>query len=473
MEKMIGRKEECEELRRRLQSPVSEFVVIYGRRRIGKTYLVRRFFADKYSFSYVGIRGVTQQQQLAGFATALRDYGGVPSMLQLNDWFQAFDALRHLLERQRSKKKKVVFIDEMPWMDRQKSTFVSALEHFWNGWAAYRGDILLIACGSATSWIADKLIYNTGGLHNRVTSLIYLRPFTLNEAEQYLHAHDCHWDRLQMAQCYMALGGVPWYLSMLRPEESLAQNIDRLCFHKNAALRTEFDELYQSLFRSPEPYIGVVRALAERRSGMTRQDISQRTGMTGKGLTRVLTDLERCDFLLGYSRFGGKRNGVVFRLSDFYTLFYLRFVDDDRTYDEQWWEHHIASPQLAAWQGYTFELLAMVHLRQLKQALGIIGLAVSASTWRSADNAHPYQIDLVLDRADRIVNLCEMKFSNSRYIISRDYELRLRDRMAFFMAETGTRKAPVTTMVTTYGVMPGSHSGVVQSQVVLDDLFLP
>jgi AAA+ ATPase superfamily predicted ATPase len=472
MQKLIGRKEEQAALLRCMESPRAEFVVVYGRRRVGKTFLVRHFFAEKYAFSYVGIRGIKQQQQLEAFATALQQYGKTAFAPVLADWFAAFDALRQLLERSKAKGgKKVVFIDEMPWMDRAKSDFVSALEHFWNGWAAQRDDILLIACGSATSWIAEKLIYNTGGLHNRITSRIYLRAFTLCEVEEYLLSQGIEWDRLQVAQCYMTMGGVPYYLSMLRKGESLAQAVDRLCFSKNAELREEFQELYASLFRQPENYVDVVRALAEQRSGLSRQELSQRTGMTGSGLTRVLANLERCDFIVGYSRFGSKKNNTVYRLADFYSLFFLRFIEGDRSHDQQWWQHHLMSPTVAAWQGLSFELLCLLHLRQLKQALGIGGIAVSASTWRSSDQEHPYQIDLLLDRADRLINLCEMKFSSERYIIDRDYEQRLRDRQALFRTQTHTRKSLVTTLVTTFGVMPGRHSGVVQSEVTLDDLF--
>lgn len=469
---LIGRHTEKSELQRCYQSAHSEFIVVYGRRRIGKTFLIRQFFNDQYAFSYVGIRDISQQRQLKNFALALQQYSGAPFAPTLNDWFDAFNNLQQMLMQLPSSQKKVVFIDEMPWMDKAKSSFVSAVEHFWNSWAAQRSDICFIACGSATSWIADKLIYNTAGLHNRITSRIYLRPFTLAETEAYLLAQGCTWDRFQIAQCYMAMGGVPYYLSLLQPQDSLMQNIDRLFFRKNAELRDEFDELYHSLFRNAANYIEVVQTLAERRSGMSRQEISTRTNIKGASLTRILANLERCDFILGYNKFGVKKNNVIYRLSDFYSLFYLRFVADDRSFDDQWWQHNMTSPSVVAWQGHSFELLCMIHIGAIKQALGISGIAASVSTWRSSDTDHPYQIDLIIDRSDRIVNLCEMKFSVDRFIITRDYELRLRDRRAIFVAATHTRKTPLITFITTYGVMPGQHSGVVQSELTMDALFL-
>lgn len=469
MNKLIGRREEIKELERCYRSDRSEFVIVYGRRRIGKTFLVRQFMRDQYAFSYVGVRNMSTRQQLDNFAIALKQYSGSPFVPTLKDWMDAFNHLKAIVEAQKGRK--VIFIDEMPWMDKAKSNFVNALENFWNGWAASRNDICLIACGSATSWMTDKLIYNTGGLHNRITSRIYLRPFTLAEAEEYLEAAGCKWDRLQIAQCYMAMGGIPYYLSLIRPQDSLMQNIDRLYFGKNAELREEFGELYFSLFKNANPYLDIVKLLSTKRKGMTRQEISKQLNVTGSGLTRILSHLERCDFILGYSAFGGKKNNVIYRLTDFYTLFYLHFIANDRSQDKHWWEHNMNSSQVKAWQGNTFELLCMIHLQQIKYGLGISGIATSTSSWRSRSSEHNYQIDMVIDRSDRIINLCEMKFSVNRFIITKDYDLLLRDRMAWFVAETKTHKSPVITMITTYGVMPNKHAGVAQKQITLDDLF--
>jgi AAA+ ATPase superfamily predicted ATPase len=469
MNKLIGRYKELEELKRCCGSDQSEFVIVYGRRRIGKTFLVRQFTGDKYAFSYVGVRDISQRQQLDNFALSLQQYGKTAFAPALTNWMDAFLQLRKLLERRSGRK--IVFIDEMPWMDKSKSDFISALENFWNGWAAAQGDICFIACGSATSWMTDKLIYNTAGLHNRITSHIYLRPFTLAETEEYLEALGCHWDRFQIAQCYMAMGGVPYYLSLIHPRESLMQNIDRLYFHKNAELREEFFELYHSLFKNAIRYIDVVKTLATKRQGMTRQEISKHLNITGSGLTHILSQLERCDFILGYSSFGNQKNNVIYRLTDFYTLFYLQFVSQNRSQDENWWEHNMNSPQVRAWQGFSFELLCMLHLQQIKRSLSIGGIATTTSSWRSRNSEHHYQIDMVIDRSDRIINLCEMKFSINRYMIDKDYEMLLRDRMAWFVAETKTRKTPVITMITTYGVMPNKHAGIVQSEVTLDGLF--
>lgn len=469
MNQLIGRQSKIATLKRCFESNRSEFLIVYGRRRIGKTFLVRNCFDDNFAFSHVGVRGLTTKEQIENFAESLKEYSNSSFAPSPKNWLEAFRMLRKILEEKDGKK--IVFIDEMPWLDKGKSGFVAALEAFWNGWAANRKDIFLIACGSSTSWMVDKLIYNKGGLHNRITCHIYLRPFTLIETEEYLATRGCHWDRFQIAQCYMAMGGVPYYLSLIDTSTSLTQNIDRLYYSKNAVLRNEFYELYYSLFKNAEDYIEVIKALSNKREGMTRQELSKHIHKTGSGLTHLLQNLERSDFLLGYSKFGTKKNGVIYRLIDFYSLFYMRFIDGDRNQDSKWWEHNMNSSQVKSWQGFSFELLCMLHLPQIKQKLGIGGISTSTSTWRSDSPEHNYQIDMVIDRSDRIINLCEMKFSEGQYVINKDYETRLRERMSWFIAETKTRKATVITMVSTYGLLRNKHSWVVQNEVLLDDLF--
>ena len=350
---------------------------------------------------------------------------------------------------------------------------IQNIEYFWNAWAAQRDDILFIACGSATSWMVNKLIRNKGGLYNRITEQIYLRPFKLAECEQYLHAAGCQWDRYSVMQCYMAMGGVPFYMSLLDPTQSLAQNLDRLFFSKNAPMREEFDELFLALFNQADKYISVVSALSEHREGMLRAEIAQKTKLSGGALTLVLENLERCDFVESYSRFKSSVRNKLYRISDPYTLFYFKFLSKNNSKDEHWWSNNMNSHSVESWQGFSFETICMMHLNQIKQKLGISGIATSASSWRTLGK--PYtsgaQVDLVIDRSDRVINLCEMKFSVEPYTISKSYEELLRNRMALFRAETHTRKSLSITMVTTYGIVRGLHSGIVQSEVVMDDLF--
>ena len=444
---IIGRDSEMAELQRCLDSDRSELVIVYGRRRVGKTFLVDQFFNETYDFTFVGGHKLSQRIQLRNFAKTLKKAMNERVMRKFVDWFDAFDTLEEYLESLPPTRKKVVFIDEMPWIDSLRSNFTEAFENFWNGWAARRKDIMFIASGSATSWMIDNLVENQGGLHARITCQIYLRPFTLNETEQYLQGHGCLWDRFQIAQCYMFFGGVPFYLSLLDTKESLAQNVDRLCFARGGALRLEFDELYNALFTNADKYVDIVRLLAERRCGMT-------------------------------SRYYGKNsNDVIYKLTDFYTLFYIKYIEIYKdSYDEQWWQHHLASHSVESWQGLTFELLCLMHIRQIRQALNIGGVATEVSAWfDQADKKKAVrgsQIDLIIERADRIIHLCEMKFSQGEYRITADYEEKLRTRMALFKEKTKNKQTLVHTFVTTFGVANGKHSSLVHSEVILDGLFI-
>ena len=455
-----------------MESERSEFVVVYGRRRIGKTFLVRRFFRDNYAFSFVGKHEMGREQQLAEFAKELMCYSHSTFVPQLKNWTEAFDALQRLLETYNIPGKKVVFFDEMPWMDTPKSDFVSALENFWNGWANMRDDIVLVACGSATSWMVDNLLHNQGGLFNRITQKLYLRPFKLSEMEQYLDEKHFGWNRYQIAQCYMILGGIPFYLTLLNPKLSLLSNIDELFFaDAHAMLRTEYNELYSTLFKRPDNYLAVIRMLTERKEGFTRKEISEKTKLGGAALSKILSDLEQCDFIFSYARYGNAKNNAIYRIKDFYTLFYYKYVNGIDTKDSLRWTHLSSTPQVSSWQGFSFELLCLLHLDEIKKALGIDRILNDASAWRSKQPEQNTQIDLVIERADHNINLCEMKFSSGMYANDKGYEQKLRERMSIFLAETMTRCSTRITLVTTYGVLQNKHSGIVNDEVLLDDLF--
>ena len=473
MGRIIARKKEIEALERKYRSGRSEFVIVYGRRRIGKTFLVNNLFADRFTFTYVGARKQPQRKQLQRFAEQLSAYSGSIYTPMLENWEDAFNELRTLIDNRPKEERKVVFFDEMPWIDTPRSSFVEALEYFWNAWAAQRDDILFIACGSATSWMVNHLVKNKGGLHNRITEQIYLRPFQLGECEEYLHANGCMWDRYTILQCYMAMGGVPYYMSLLTPEQSLSQNIDRLFFSKNAPMREEFGELFNALFNQADKYIDVMNVLAGNRNGMMRGEIIEKTKQSGGSLTKILENLQRCDFIESYSRYKSSVRNTLYRISDPYTLFYFKFLNHQNTKDEHWWTNNLHSHSVEAWQGFGFETVCMFHLDQIRLRLGIGGISTNTCSWRRQGDeaASGTQIDLVIERADRVINLCEMKFSETPYTITKEYEEKLRNRMAIFRAETKTRKSLVTTMVTTYGVVRGLHSGIVQSEVVMDDLF--
>jgi hypothetical protein len=470
---LIGREAEQKELQRLYNSSEAEFVVVYGRRRVGKTFLVRQFFGDRIMFSLTGVASDSLREQLRGFDDALEQHG-VTGLPPTRDWFEAFNRLRDFLARKPRRKsaRRVVFIDEMPWLDTPKSGFVTALEHFWNGWAAAQPDVLLVVCGSSTSWIANKLLKNRRGLHNRVTGRIVLKPFTLAECAAYYRALNIRYQPEQIVEGYMVFGGIPFYLRQMAQGLSLVQNVDRLCFAENAPLAGEFEELFHSLFNKPGRHIDVVKALAAKLKGLTREEVVAATGLTGGGgLTRVLQDLEQAGFVQRYRDFTRAKKGFYYRLVDPFTLFHLRYIEPAAGGGPDYWASRADTARRSAWSGFTFELVCLLHVEQIKRALGIAGVATQVSSWRSRSADPGAQVDLLIDRRDRVINLCEIKFTQHPFAIDKRYAETLRRKVEAFAEETGTRRDLHLTLITSAGVKPNAYSHIVQSQVALADLF--
>ncbi len=470
---LIGRKKQQKELLDAYEADDSKFVALYGRRRVGKTYLIKQTFKDKFTFAHSGLANGSLQEQLYGWRSSLENAGySVPASPK--HWLEAFDMLKGLIRRSRAKKK-VIFIDEMPWMDTPKSKFVTALEFFWNGWASMRDDVLLIVCGSATSWIVNKIFRNHGGLHNRVNYQIRLEPFTLNECEEFSKAEGLGFSRYDLLEAYMVMGGVPYYWSLMEKGKSLAQNIDSLFFDSQGPLRYEFRELYDSLFRNADAYIDVVNALGQKLGGMRREEIVSALGITDSGnLSRILEDLEHCGFIIRTNAYGTKKYNALYRLMDNFSLFYLKFMKENKTDDEEFWTHNYTSPIRYSWCGLAFERVCFQHIPQIKQALGISGVVTNTYSWQVKDDevyGPGAQIDMLIERADNTINVCEMKFSQNEFVIDKDYDANLRHKLARFGESISHRKSILLTMVTTYGVAHNAYWNRVQSEVVADDLF--
>ena len=468
---MIAREEESRLLREIAGQDRSQFVVVYGRRRVGKTFLVRETFDYSFAFTHTGLESSGLADQLAAFHDSLEEQGldGCPIP---HDWIEAFSLLKKLL-RQSAAERKIVFLDELPWMDTPRSRFVSALEHFWNGWCAARKDIVLIVCGSATSWMAKKVLRNKGGLFNRASRTIFLEPFTLGQCEEYARARGLSMDRREITEGYMVFGGSPWYWSLLDPALSLAQNIDRLCFSPKGELVAEFKRLYASVFGRPERHLKIVRALAARKGGLTREELVRDTGLPNTGvLTDVLDELEQSGFIRRYAEIGKKKKGAVFQLMDSFTLFHLEFMAGKSTSRPGFWLDAVDSPARFAWEGVSFERVCLWHEKQIRSALGIAGVSAAAESWRGlGPSGRGAQIDLLIDRRDGVVNICEMKFSPGEFAIDADYAKNLRNKIAAFKETAGQGKSVHLTLVTAGGLKRNAYWGMVQSQVTLDDLF--
>lgn len=469
--KLIGRKNEKLILSEASKSNRPELIAVYGRRRVGKTFLVRNVFQNDICFEISGIHSSSMREQLLNFHIILKSKGFNTN--KPGTWIEAFDQLSQYLDTLSGQRKKVVFLDEFPWLDTRKSNFLPAFENFWNSYAQKRQDLIVIICGSAASYVVKKIIKNRGGLHNRLTRKIHLLPFNLNETEQFLQNHLVKLSRYDITQLYMAIGGIPQYLEFIRPGESVAQIIDRLCFAKEGFLRTEFDNVFASLFDMHENHEDIIRALANIRKGLTRNEILKQSKInTGGTMTKTLLELEESGFIEKYVPYGQKSRDALYRIIDEYCLFYLRFIENSIPSATGYWTKLFIQPSYKIWSGFSFETICIKHIDQIKEGLKISGIHSTLGSWFNRNQDENAQIDLLIDRDDHVINICEMKFYNTEFTINLEYSKTLTKKMNAFRSSTGTKKNLFMTFITTYGLTDNEYKKQgVQNELVLDDLF--
>jgi hypothetical protein len=477
---MIGREEEIREMNERYDSGRPEFIAVYGRRRVGKTYLIDEALKDRITFRHSGLSPVDEQNHKNGLKEQLRHFylslqlQGLKKSKCPTSWLEAFFMLEKHLQSIDNGSRQVVFLDELPWMDTPRSGFITALEAFWNGWAYHRDNMMLVVCGSATSWMTDKLINNYGGLYGRLTSRMKLSPFTLSECERFFQSKGITLSRYDIAQGYMVVGGIPYYLDYMRKGLSLTQNIDRMFFAEGAKLRDEYDLLFASVFSNPEQMKSIVQLLGTRHSGFKRQEILTKTGLDdGGAVTKLLKALEISDFIKSYIPFGKSKRDLHYKLTDPFCLFYLKFVQGQTEIDPNFWMHNITSQTVSAWRGIAFEELCFSHISQIKKALDILGVSSKQSSFvvKGDGETEGMQIDLIIDRKDNVLNLCEMKFLGDEFEVDNDYEKKLRHRLQWMLDHINRKQSLQMTLVTTFGLKYGYHSGIFQQVVTLDHLF--
>ncbi len=475
---IIGRIYEQKLIRDYYDSPKPELVAVYGRRRIGKTYLIKRCFDEKFDFWFTGMYGTPKSVQLRQFARELSKYSSQECAVP-KDWFEAFGMLgEYLLSL--GKEKVVVFLDELPWMDNRKSNFLPAFSYFWNMWSSGKTVLKLYVCGSATTWMLDKFVGDKGGLYGRTSRAIYLSPFTLGETEQFLEKMKGFvLSRKQILELYMILGGVPYYIDMLSRELPVSKNIDNLFFREGAPLRAEYDFLFRSLFNESAGYKKVIEALSTKMKGLSKSEIVEVSKIKQGGtLTEILDNLCTCDFIRKYSSIGKTGKDCIYQLTDLFSLFHLRFVAKNSGQDANFWTNMDSSAAKNSWSGYAFEQACLHHIKQIKSKLSILGVLSNTYSWfskpfvdKDGTEWKGGQIDMLIDRKDGVINICEMKFVSSEFEITEKYEEHLRERAALFQKVTKTRKALHHTFITTYGVRKNKYSGIVQNEVLMDDLF--
>jgi Predicted ATPase (AAA+ superfamily) len=474
METIIGRKAEQELLAKILKSEEPELVAVYGRRRVGKTFLIHNAYEKQMAFEFSGIHNTTLNQQLENFITALSETASM-KLAKPASWIEAFDMLVTFLTPLIKKQKHVVFFDEFPWVHTPRSGFIQAFENFWNTWASKQKNLIVVICGSAAAWMIQRVINNKGGLYNRVTQKIRLLPFTVGETEIFLQSRKINIDRFQILQIYMVMGGIPHYLKQVEKGESAAQAIDRMCFTKDGVLYDEFKNLFHSLFDKPEDHIAVIKALSKKGIGLSRNEIIEECGLTsGGGASVLLEELTESGFITPYIPFGKTAKEVVYWLTDEYSHFYLKFIDNKKIQGTGTWDRLINGSSWKSWSGTAFEAICMKHEPAIKKALKIEGVYTESSTWRykPKKGEQGAQIDLLIDRQDHCINICEMKFSVNEFIISKGYAEELKNKIKVFASVTKTKKTLFLTMITTYGVTDNIYkTGLIQQDLTMDILF--
>ncbi len=471
MGNIIGRDSQIETLNTALASNQSEFVAVTGRRRIGKTFLIKSFFEEDICFYMTGVQNQPMKTQLQAFANELRfrskRFIGVPK-----NWLEAFAMLRDYVETVDTKKKKVIFLDELPWIDTQRSGFLQIFAHFWNSWAAWEHNIILVIAGSSTSWIVNKVYNDRGGLHNRVTKRIWLEPFKLKETEMLFKANHVVLSQYEISLIYMALGGVPFYLNEVKSGESAAQCLERLCFTEGGLLVKEFDNLYKSVFQNPEGHLKIVKTLAKHTYGLERSDILKKTKLSNSGATtKILEELTDTGYVSHIIPYGKNSSGGKYVLADFYSRFYLNFINSKKITN---WTTLINSSVYSTWCGITFEWLCHIHKKEIVKALGLSGINTYASYLNVKDenNKMVSQIDMLIERADNAMNLCEIKFSNDVYTLSKTEHDNIRRKVFYLQDKLTRRKSIFPTMITTFGCEKNMYYlGLITNQVSLESLF--
>jgi len=476
--KIIGREKEIKLLNELYNSQKPELVCIYGRRRVGKTYLIDCAFENRITFRHSGLSPVEKREDVSFFKEQLRSFynslvvqGMEPCKVPTN-WFDAFLLLEMFLIKKDTGERQVIFLDELPWMDTPKSSFITAFESFWNGWACHRSNIMVIVCGSSTSWILDKLINNYGGLYGRCTHQIKISEFDLREVEKFLNEKQIAFSRYDILQIYMIFGGIPYYLNYLNRELSLAQNIDTLFFAKNAPLANEYDRLFNSIFASPNTSKKIIEVLCNDQRGLSRKEICEKVGVSDGGVfSNVINALIESNFIIKYIPFGNNKREEKYKCVDSFSLFVRKFVVTNTEHNEHYWSEYFESQSCVVWKGFAFEKFCFSHIDYVKRALGIEGVSTSHSSYRSTDKNNGNQIDLVISRNDNIVNVCELKFYAVKYNVDKEEYEKIKARENTIKNLIPKTCCTRNVLISTFGTVENGYSKVFSNIITLEDFF--
>lgn len=460
---IIGRREELKTLKELLKSREAEFIAVYGRRRVGKTHLIREFFSNKgVYFELTGQKNGSLKEQLENFAKIFSSsfFQSIP-IQKPKSWKDAFALLTDQLKKIPKTKKCIIFLDELPWLASKRSGLIEALDYYWNRHWSGMKNLVLIACGSAASWMLDQLINAKGGLHNRLTRVILLKPYSLKDADEFLSARGIHLNHKQLCDLYMVLGGIPYYLKQVSKGMSAVQAVNKLCFRKDGFLYSEFERLFTSLFEHSDTHVKIIRAIAHSKEGLSRKELIEKVKVTTGGtLHQRLLELEAAGFLQTYVPYGNKRKDSFYRVVDEYVLFYLWWIEPIKRRGvisaKNYWQTKSKTAAALAWAGYAFEIICLKHIEKIREALDLEGVASEVGSWRHIPPKNSLdqgaQIDLLFDRDDGVITLCEIKYSDKIFVVDKAYAQKLASKITVFEKNFSTKKKVELVLITFAGM---------------------
>lgn len=467
------------------KSKRSEFLAIYGRRRVGKTFLIKNYFIQQKCIflPITGIQNGSFLDQRTACCQQISNifFNGINITIP-DSWLQIFEIINNAINSTSKKKIVVLFFDEFPWLATAKSRLLQALEYYWNQFWSNDKRVKLIICGSLASWIIKNIINNTGGLYNRVTYRLALQPFDLYETECFLKNNGVQLTDQQITSIYMVTGGIPLYLEQIKKGLSANQNIDRVCFSSNGLLTNEIEELFKSLFSNSDIFIKLTREIAKHRYGITKSDLSKILDISQSGrLVERLKELEDAGFIMAFLPYQHREKGMYFRVIDEYTLFYFRWIEPNLrsirrlVKPKGFWLEKAQGNAYKSWCGYAFESICYKHINLIMRKLNLKPSALPF-TWRYApkkgDNTNGAQVDLLFDREDDAITLCEIKYTDSPFMVDKEYAQKLRKRIAIFKKKTRTKKQLFLALISANGLTKSMYlEDMVSGMVKLEDLF--
>lgn len=396
-------------------------------------------------------------------------------------WREAFHALTEKIKTLPKSKKVVIFLDELPWLATKKSQLLQTLDVFWNSIWSDMPNIKLIVCGSAASWMLEKLINAKGGLHNRLTATIKLKPFTLAETKLFLHSQGIKYNNKQILDIYMVCGGIPYYLAQVKKSLSPVQNINNICFHEDGLLYDEFERLFKSLFDHADISTAIIKEIAKHRDGVMSEVLINRIGASSGGtFVKRLNELMAAGFIERFVPYGRKVRDHYYKIVDEYTIFYLTWIESIKLTGVKqskgnYWKNLSQSPTWNTWAGYAYEAVCYKHIDNIIHALELDAISCKVGNWRyiprKGSSEKGAQIDLIIDRADNTISLCEIKYSVNEFNIDKAIANNIANKVKVFMKHYSTNKHLSVVLITTNGLKKTIWSEDLIDVVITIDVF--